>query len=71
MNQAKMNSIPVALPPEPEQKRILAKLNDLMVLCDALEESLAAATKARTRLLEATLAEALSSGDTSPSAVAA
>jgi type I restriction enzyme S subunit len=71
MNQAKMNSIPVALPPEPEQKRILAKVNDLMVLCDALEESLAAATNARRRLLEATLAEALSSGDTSPSAVAA
>jgi type I restriction enzyme S subunit len=59
MNQAKMNSIPVALPPPEEQHRIVAKVNDLMALCDTLEASLAAATTARTRLLEATLAEAL------------
>ncbi|WP_157033732.1 hypothetical protein [Belnapia moabensis] len=34
-------------------------MNDLMALCDALEGSLAAATTARSRLLEATLHETL------------
>lgn len=38
MNQAKMNSIPVAVPPLPEQKRIVAKVDQLMALCDDLEE---------------------------------
>jgi type I restriction enzyme S subunit len=37
MNQAKMNSIPIALPPLPEQHRIVAKVNELMSLCDQLE----------------------------------
>src|SRR5215475_8922514 len=34
MNQAKMNSIPIALPPEAEQHRIVAKVKKLMALCD-------------------------------------
>jgi type I restriction enzyme S subunit len=38
MNQAKMNSIPVALPPIEEQKRIVVKVDELMSLCDRLEE---------------------------------
>jgi type I restriction enzyme S subunit len=37
MNQAKMNSIPVALPPLAEQKRIVTKVDELMKLCDELE----------------------------------
>jgi type I restriction enzyme S subunit len=37
MNQAKLNSIPVALPPEAEQHRIVARVEELMRLCDALE----------------------------------
>ncbi|HMU64321.1 MAG TPA: restriction endonuclease subunit S [Nitrosomonas sp.] len=37
MNQAKMNSIAVALPPLPEQYRIVAKIDQLMALCDKLE----------------------------------
>jgi type I restriction enzyme, S subunit len=40
MNQAKMNSIPVALPPAAEQKRIVAKVDQLMTLCDDLEAKL-------------------------------
>ena len=36
MNQAKMNSIPIALPPLAEQKRIVAKVDELMALCDRL-----------------------------------
>ena len=37
MNQAKMNSIPVAFPPLAEQKRIVARVDQLMALIDALE----------------------------------
>ena len=37
MNQAKMNSILVLLPPESEQNRIVAKVDELMALCDRLE----------------------------------
>jgi type I restriction enzyme S subunit len=59
MNQAKMNSIPVALPPLAEQHRIVAGVDALMALCDELEASLAAADTTRRRLLEALLHEAL------------
>ena len=37
MNQQKMNSIPVALPPLAEQKRIVAKLEELLPLCERLK----------------------------------
>ena len=37
MNQAKLNSIILSLPPIEEQKRIVAKVDSLMVLCDKLE----------------------------------
>jgi type I restriction enzyme, S subunit len=37
MNQAKLNSIPVALPPLAEQSRIVTRVKELMRLCDALE----------------------------------
>lgn len=53
MNQAKMNSIPVAVPPEAEQRRIVAKVNQLMALCDALESQLAASQTAGEKLLGA------------------
>jgi type I restriction enzyme S subunit len=59
MNQAKMNSIPVALPPLAEQHRIVAKVDELMALCDRLETGLSTASAIRRRLLDALLAEAL------------
>lgn len=37
LNQARLTSIPVALPPLPEQSRIVARVEALMRLCDALE----------------------------------
>jgi type I restriction enzyme S subunit len=52
-------SMHIALPPLAEQRRIIAKVDDLMALCDRLEASLAGADNTRRRLLEALLAEAL------------
>jgi type I restriction enzyme S subunit len=53
----KPRSIPI--PPLAEQHRIVAKVDELMALCDRLEASLTTSDQTRTRLLEATLAEAL------------
>jgi type I restriction enzyme S subunit len=63
MNQAKMNSIPVALPPLAEQHRIVARVDALMALCDRLETRLTATATTRRRLLDALLAESLGPGD--------
>ncbi len=53
---------PFPLPPLAEQYRIVAKVDELMALCDRLEASLAA-TSATRRLLDALLAEALAPVD--------
>ena len=58
MNQAKMNSIPVALPPYPEQRRIIVKVDALMALCDRLEASLAVGDDVLGRLFGALVHEA-------------
>ena len=55
MNQTKLNSILVDLPPMAEQRRIIAKVDELMDLCDRLEASLAAGEDIRSRLLESFL----------------
>ncbi len=49
----------IPLPPLAEQHRIVAKVDELMVLCNRLEASLADIAATRRRLLEALLAEAL------------
>ena len=49
----------VPLPPLAEQHRIVAKVDELMALCDRLEESLATGDYARRRLLETVLHDAL------------
>ena len=51
------------LPPLAEQNRIVAKVDDLMALCDRLEASLATDDDTRRRLLDALLNEALSSSE--------
>lgn len=38
MNQEKMNSIPIALPPYEEQKRIVKKIKELLPYCDKLKK---------------------------------
>ncbi|GED46826.1 type I restriction endonuclease EcoAI subunit S [Vreelandella aquamarina] len=59
MNQAKMNSIPVPLPPENEQVRIVQKVDELMALCDQLKERLNQASETRNQLAEAVVEGAL------------
>ena len=49
----------VPLPPLAEQHRIVAKVDELMALCDRLEASLAARDEIRRRLLDALLHETL------------
>ncbi len=64
MNQAKMNSIPIALPPLSEQCRIVAKVDELMALCERLKATLVSAGEYRRRVLGALLAEALAQVET-------
>ena len=50
MNQAKMNSIVLLLPPEAEQHRIVAKVDQLMALCDQLKTRLTQARQLNEQL---------------------
>lgn len=50
---------PFPLPPLAEQHRIVAKVDELMALCDQLEASLTEGEQTRSKLLEAVLHEAL------------
>ncbi|ARM10832.1 MULTISPECIES: restriction endonuclease subunit S [Rhizobium] len=49
----------IPLPPLAEQHRIVAKVDDLMAICDQLETGLTSADETRKKLLDALLAEAL------------
>jgi len=55
----RMIKITLPLPPLAEQKRIVAKVDELMALCDRLEANLTAGEDARSRLLDVLLHEAL------------
>jgi type I restriction enzyme, S subunit len=56
---ANLKPLPIPFPPLAEQHRIVAKVDELMAMCDRLEASLDAAAATRRRLLDALLAEAL------------
>lgn len=56
---AGLRSMRIPLPPLSEQHRIVAKVDELMALCDALEAELMNIAALRRQLLEATLHEAL------------
>ena len=58
-----VRAYPIPLPPLAEQHRIVAKVDELMALCDRLEASLATADDTRRRLLDALLHEALAPGE--------
>jgi type I restriction enzyme S subunit len=61
-NTKSVATMPLALPPLAEQHRIVAKVDELMALCNRLEASLATSEGTRRRLLDALLAEALDGG---------
>lgn len=61
---ADYSDFPIPIPPLAEQRRIVAKVDELMALCDALEASLTAAQDTRARLLQATLQAALDTSGT-------
>ncbi|EKT4468116.1 restriction endonuclease subunit S [Pseudomonas putida] len=55
MSSKSLASIPVPLPPLAEQHRIVAKVDELMALCDRLEARQADADSAHTQLVQALL----------------
>ena len=59
LNQRVLNNLLVPLPPLNEQKRIVAKVDQLMALCDDLETKLQKSQKRNDRLMEAAVAEML------------
>lgn len=59
MNQAKMNSILIMLPPIAEQQRIVAKVDELMTICDQLKERLQQSQETQVQLTDALIDRAL------------
>jgi type I restriction enzyme S subunit len=59
INMRQVRGCPVPLPPLAEQKRIVTKVDELMLICDQLENQLETQQKGRRQLLEALLHEAL------------
>jgi type I restriction enzyme S subunit len=59
INQTTLVSLPVPLPPIAEQIRIVAKVDELMALCNRLEATLVGASNTSCHLVNALLAEAL------------
>lgn len=55
----KINMLAIPIPPPTEQRRIVAKVDELMALCDQLEAQLTTTHTESRRLLEALLHEAL------------
>lgn len=51
-----MSNLPVPLPPLPEQRRIVAKIDQLMALCNQLETALASQTGSQSALLASVMA---------------
>ncbi len=55
VSKKQLESLPVPLPPLAEQHRIVAKVGELMVLCDRLEDGLGSVAGTRSHLLESLL----------------
>ena len=59
LSKGKWEQLPVPIPPLAEQHRIVAKVDELMALCDQLEAQLTITQTDSHRLLEAVLEDAL------------
>ncbi|RRV10862.1 restriction endonuclease subunit S, partial [Stutzerimonas xanthomarina] len=59
VNQSKISDIVLALPPETEQHRIVAKVDELMALCDQLKARLSASRQLHERLAGALVEQAV------------
>ncbi len=64
ISRAKFLALPFPLPPLAEQQRIIAKVDELMALCDALETQSASALEAHQILVETLLATLVNASDT-------
>ena len=60
ISRQQIEDLPIPLPPLAEQHRIVAKVEELLALCDGLEAKLSTTATTRRQLLEATLKEGLS-----------
>ena len=60
LSQAKLNSIPIALPPLPEQQAIVSKVEKLLALCEQMEEQITTNQTHTEQLMRAVLREAFS-----------
>ncbi|MGP5230162.1 restriction endonuclease subunit S [Psychrobacter celer] len=63
VNQKKIKDIVIALPSYPDQIRIVAKVDELMLLCDQLEQQTEASIDAHATLVEVLLATLIDSKD--------
>ncbi len=57
ISREKIIATPIMLPPLAKQKRIVAKIDELMALCDKLESQIDQATQKQTALFNAVLAK--------------
>ena len=71
ISQPKLRSVPIPIPPLAEQKRIVAKVEELMKLVDTLETQLAASRTTATNLLAAIVAELTGTPNTAKASVPA
>jgi type I restriction enzyme S subunit len=65
INKTQLRACPVALPPLAEQRRIIAKVNELITLCDALKAGLAEAQTTQTHLADAIVERAVAAPELS------
>jgi type I restriction enzyme, S subunit len=68
VNGTKLRNMVIPLPPLAEQHRIVAKVNELMAICDRLDTQVTATQTESGRLLEAVLHEALEAASVRKSA---
>ena len=68
VSKKQLETLAIPLPPLAEQHRIVAKVDELMTLCDRLEAGLSAVDTGRNRLLESLLWDVLKSAANEPEA---